>query len=75
MNAQESSAKRYRVIWSVEDREFVGLCADFPSLSWLASTRAAARKGIRRLVAEVLADLAAEQSKLLSSTKLSARSH
>ena len=25
----------YRVIWSEEDQEFVGLCAEFPSLSWL----------------------------------------
>ncbi|PJA42533.1 MAG: toxin-antitoxin system HicB family antitoxin, partial [Lysobacterales bacterium CG_4_9_14_3_um_filter_62_6] len=25
----------YRVIWSDEDVEFVGLCAEFPSLSWL----------------------------------------
>ncbi len=27
----------YRVIWSEEDQEFVGLCAEFPSLSWLDS--------------------------------------
>ena len=25
----------YRVTWSQEDEEFVGLCAEFPSLSWL----------------------------------------
>ena len=25
----------YRVIWSEEDQEFVGLCAEFPILSWL----------------------------------------
>jgi predicted RNase H-like HicB family nuclease len=28
----------YRVTWSAEDGEYVGLCAEFPSLSWLAST-------------------------------------
>ena len=28
----------YRVTWSPEDRENVGLCVEFPSLSWLAST-------------------------------------
>ena len=28
----------YRVAWSPEDEEFVGLCAEFPSLSWLAPT-------------------------------------
>ena len=26
----------YRVTWSPEDKEHVGLCAEFPSLSWLA---------------------------------------
>ncbi len=26
----------YRVTWSSEDKEYVGLCAEFPSLSWLA---------------------------------------
>lgn len=25
----------YRVIWSEEDQEFIGLCAEFPSLSHL----------------------------------------
>jgi predicted HicB family RNase H-like nuclease len=25
----------YRVTWSQEDQEFVGLCAEFPSLSYL----------------------------------------
>jgi predicted RNase H-like HicB family nuclease len=49
----------YSVTWSEDDNEYVGLCAEFPSLSWLASTLEAAIKGIRRVVAEVVADLAA----------------
>ena len=49
----------YRVTWSEEDDESVGLCAEFPSLSWLASTPEAALRGIRRVVAEVVADLTA----------------
>ena len=49
----------YRVTWSEEDHESVGLCAEFPSLSWLASTPEAALRGIRRVVAEVVADLTA----------------
>lgn len=48
----------YRVTWSEEDSEHVGLCAEFPSLSWLAATPEAALKGIRKLVAEVVADMA-----------------
>ena len=47
----------YRIIWSAEDEEFVGLCAEFPSLSWLESTPEEAFSGIRRLVAEVLEDM------------------
>jgi predicted HicB family RNase H-like nuclease len=49
----------YRVTWSEEDDEYVGLCAEFPSLSWLASTQEAALRGIRKVVAEVVADLEA----------------
>ncbi|MFH7327057.1 type II toxin-antitoxin system HicB family antitoxin [Desulfurivibrio sp. C05AmB] len=47
----------YRVTWSEEDREYVGLCAEFPSLSWLASSPEKALRGIRGVVAEVVADL------------------
>jgi len=47
----------YRVTWSAEDREYVGLCAEFPSLSWLARTPEAALKGIRKVVAEVVTEL------------------
>lgn len=50
----------YRVMWSEEDEEYVGLCAEFPSLSWLASTPEAALKGVRKVVAEVVTDLETE---------------
>ena len=49
----------YRVTWSEEDSEHVGLCAEFPSLSWLAGTPEAALRGIRKVVADVVADLRA----------------
>jgi predicted HicB family RNase H-like nuclease len=51
----------WRVTWSPEDEEHVGLCAEFPSLSWLAKTPEAALKGIRRIVAEALADMRANK--------------
>ena len=47
----------YRVTWSVEDGEHIGLCAEFPSLSWLAPTPEKALAGIRRVVGEVVADM------------------
>ena len=47
----------YRVTWSDDDDEYVGLCAEFPSLSWLAVTQEKALKGIRKLVADVVSDI------------------
>jgi predicted HicB family RNase H-like nuclease len=47
----------YRVTWSDDDEEFVGLCIEFPSLSFLAKTQDAAFKGIRQLVATVVKDM------------------
>lgn len=49
----------YRVTWSAEDAEHLGLCAEFPSLSWLAPTPEEALSGIRVLVTEVVEDLRA----------------
>ena len=50
----------YRVNWSAADSEHVGLCAEFPSLSWLAKTPEEAFTGIRRLVADCIGDMLAE---------------
>ena len=47
----------YRVTWSAEDEEFLALCAEFPSLSFLDEDQSAALKGMTRLVAEVIADM------------------
>lgn len=47
----------YRVTWSEEDQEYVGLCAEFPSLSWLEKTPEKALVGIRKLVKECLSDM------------------
>ena len=46
----------YRVIWSEEDQEFVGLCTEFPSLSWLEEEQDAALHGIVRLVSDMEAN-------------------
>jgi len=48
----------YRVTWSEEDQEYVGLSAEFPSLSWLESDPEQALVGIRKLVKNTVADLA-----------------
>ena len=47
----------YRITWSEDDAEYVGLCAEFPSLSWLAQTPEAALKGVCKLVSDVVVDM------------------
>ncbi len=53
----ENDHYTYRVTWSEEDNEYVGLCAEFPSLSWLDQTPEDALIGIRQVVADVVKDL------------------
>ena len=55
----EQDRYTYRVTWSEEDEEYLGLCAEFPSLSWLDSTPEETLRGIRQVIATVVADLEA----------------
>lgn len=57
--AEKNNKYTYRITWSEEDEEYVGLCTEFPSLSGLAQSPEAALKGIRKLVREVIADMLA----------------
>jgi predicted RNase H-like HicB family nuclease len=59
VKTKQSDRYTYRVTWSEEDQEHVGLCAEFPSLSWLAPSPEAALRGIRSVVAKVLRDMRA----------------
>lgn len=54
----------YRVTWSVEDEEYIGLCAEFPSLSWLDQSPEAALKGIRKTVDAVIKDMKANNEEI-----------
>ena len=63
----------YRVTWSPADEEYVGLCAEFPSLSWLADTPGKALRGIRKVVADVVVDLQANDEPV--PTPLATRSY
>lgn len=57
-NNNNAEKYTYRVTWSEEDQEYVGLAAEFPSLSWLAPSQGEALNGIVKLVGEVLVDMA-----------------
>ncbi len=57
MNRTRNDRYTYRVTWSEEDQEYVGLCTEFPSMSWLASSPEAALRGIRAAVASAVKDM------------------
>jgi len=63
----------YRVIWSEEDVEYVGLCAEMPSLSWLDATQAGALAGIIDVVRRSAADMAKNKEEI--PTPISAREY
>ena len=54
----------YRIFWSDEDQEFVGLCAEFPSLSYLSEQQKAALEGITTLVKNIIQDMEANGEKI-----------
>ena len=56
---EKHTALEYSYIaeWSEEDQEYVGLCEEFPGLSWLDITVAKTIEGIKNVVAEVLDDM------------------
>lgn len=54
---QAAQSYHYRVMWSVDDHEYVGLCAEFPSLSWLSASAVAALQGIQQLIVDCVNDL------------------
>lgn len=75
MSAEKYS---YRVFWSEEDQEFVGLCTEFQSLSFLAKTQEQALKGIRNTVESVLKDMKKSKEKIpepISSRHYSGKIH
>jgi predicted HicB family RNase H-like nuclease len=61
MKAVQNDHYTYRVTWSEDDQEYVGLCAEFPSLSWLSRSPEAALRGIRGVIADVVSDLKKSQ--------------
>ncbi len=55
--SKEVDKYTYRVTWSDEDQEYVGLCAEFSSLSWLDKSPEKSLLGIRKLVKATVLDL------------------
>lgn len=45
-----SNNSTFNVFWSEEDNEYVAVCPEFPSLSFLSSVKADALRGIKELV-------------------------
>ncbi len=53
----KSDRYTYRVTWSEDDSEYVGLCIEFPSLSWLSEGPESALLGIREVVSDVVHEM------------------
>jgi predicted HicB family RNase H-like nuclease len=53
----KSDRYTYRISWSEDDQEYVGLCVEFPSLSWLAKSPDEALQGIRKIVEDAVIDM------------------
>ena len=49
----------YRLTWSEDDQEFVALCAEFPSVSFLSESHNKALTGIVKLVGDIIEDMKA----------------
>ena len=62
--AKISDHYTYRVIWSEEDSQCVGLCAEFPSLSWLAPSPEEALHGIHKTVDDIVKDMKANGERM-----------
>jgi predicted HicB family RNase H-like nuclease len=54
----------YRVTWSGDEQEYVGLCTEFPGLSHGDESPEAALAGIRHLVGGVVSDMKEKGEKL-----------
>ena len=63
----------YRVVWSSEDEEYVGLCSEFPSLSYLDENQIAALEGINNLVKNIVVDMEANGERV--PTPISSKSY
>ena len=60
----------YSLSWSDSDNAYIGLCTEFPSLSWIAGSPESALKGIRKVVDGVADDLQAEYAARLANPDL-----
>lgn len=47
----------YRVVWSDKQKEYIGLCYEFPSLSWCDKDLTTSFYGIRRLVEDAVREM------------------
>lgn len=73
MKTLQNDHYSYRIIWSQEDNEYVGLCNEFPSLSWLASTPEEALAGIRNIIRETIDDMRRNGEQLPEPMKIVAK--
>jgi hypothetical protein len=47
----------FHILWSKQDKSYIGTCTEFPSLSWIASSHSLAFTGIYNLILNTIKDL------------------
>ena len=47
----------YNVFWSNKDGEYVGICQEFPSVSWLSPSAGDSYDGIRQIIEDIVEDM------------------
>lgn len=53
---------QFKVFWFAEDQQYVAICDQYPSLSYMDDDEAKALEGIKKLVAEVELDISEEEN-------------
>lgn len=51
----------YRLLWSEDKQRYLGVCSEFPSIQYEATSTTDALAGIQRRVADELTDLARQK--------------
>jgi len=46
----------FRVVWSDYDKEYIGICDEFPSASWISKTAEGAMVGIRDVISDIIGE-------------------
>ena len=56
-NLLNENSYSYQVTWLDSEKEYIALCSEFPSLSFLSKTKESALKGLQTTIKEILINM------------------